>query len=78
MSAWAVGHWKVLSVAGGLLLSIATMTLGHVNSVDAQFVEIRIEAVRDSAVIDRIERDVSEIKCVVVRQARGEDALSCL
>lgn len=78
MSAWASHNWKVITTVGAVLASLGMVALGHVQSVDAQFVEIRIETVRDNATIEQIQRDVSEIKCVIVNQARGEDALSCL
>lgn len=78
MGSWITANWKVLSAAGTLLAAGGTAAVNHVQGAEEQFDKIEVQAVRDSAFHATIRQDVSEIKCIVVRQAQDVDALECI
>lgn len=71
-------NWKVISVSVTILLSGAGAVYNHVTEADTRFDALEIQAVRDSAQLEVIEQDVSDVKCMVVQNAQGEDPLECI
>lgn len=75
---WVATNWKLLSVVGAAAVSIGTAAVNHVVTADDRMDRIERQAIRDSAQLEVIEKDVGDVKCMVVQQAQEEDPLECL
>lgn len=84
--AWMERHWKfVLTTAA----SAVALGFGYVHELDARFDDqaTAIEAVRMDSKIARdsitynlsiMQKDVGQIRCMIVRSAQSQDPLGCI
>ncbi len=78
IGSWVAANWKLVTGIAAVSGTIGTAAVNHVVAADERMDRIEIQAVRDSAQLEVIERDVSDVKCMVVQQAQEEDPLECL
>ena len=71
MAAWIAGNWKWASVAGSLLFTGGAATYNHVEGADERMDAIEV-------VQEQIVEDVSDVRCMTVKTAQGEDPLGCI
>lgn len=76
--AWVAANWKPAMVAGSLALSGVGGFYWHVEDVDTRFDEIEQGDLIRQGQLDKIEEDVSDLKCMAIEDVQNGDPLECL
>jgi hypothetical protein len=66
-----VAHWKMISVAGAMVLSAAGATYTYIEAVDERIDTVEIE---QSQVVEEVKTN----RCIILNIHEGEEPLSCL
>jgi hypothetical protein len=81
VATWVNAHAKLLGLSGAILASVGGMGMAaHEYAVavrtDITAVEYEVEGV--STKLDRIQEDVTEVKCMTITHYQEGDPLDCL
>jgi len=80
-AAWVNAHAKLLGLSGALLASVGGLGIaGHeyVVSVRGDITAVEYEVDGVSNKLDRIQEDVSEVRCMTITHYQEGDPLDCL
>ena len=78
ITVWLSGHAKALAVLVPIVTAGIVGTVNYVTGVDERLDTVEQSDMMTQGQLDRIEVDVSEIRCMVIEHHQGGDPLDCL